>query len=89
MLRSAAETLALNALSWAAGEGALAEFLNASGLEVEDLRRRAGDSELLAAFLDFMLARETLLEAFCAAEKIYPQVLHEARRALPGANRES
>lgn len=85
MLRSAAETLALKALAWAANDGALGEFLATSGLAIEDLRRSAGDSDLLAAFLDFLLARDPLIQAFCESENIHPQLLHEARRALPGA----
>ena len=85
MLRSAAETLALKAIAWSASEGTLGEFLAASGLKIDDLRRGVGDSELLAAFLDFILARDGLIQAFCEAEEINPQILHEARRALPGA----
>jgi hypothetical protein len=85
MLRSAAETMALNAIAWAASEGALAPFLAESGLAIEDFRRRAGEAELLAAFLDFLLARDALAGAFCEAQEIDPQILHQARRALPGA----
>jgi hypothetical protein len=85
MLRSTAETLALRALAWGASVDILSAFLTDSGVAVEDLRSRAGDSELLAAFLDFILARDALAKAFCEADEINPQILHEARRALPGA----
>ena len=81
----AAETLALRALAWAAADGAaLAEFLTRSGLELDDLRARAADPELLAAFLDFVLSGDKVLRTVCAAEDLDPGDLHEARRALPG-----
>jgi hypothetical protein len=86
MQRSVAETLALRALSWAAEDGeALVDFLRVSGLEIEDLRARAGSSELLAAFMDFVLTGDAVAERLCRAEGIRPETLHEARRALPGA----
>jgi hypothetical protein len=86
MERAAAEILALKALAWAASDGeTLAEFLRISGLEFEDLRARAGSAELLAAFMDFVLAGDTVAERLCAAESLTPELLHQARRALPGA----
>ena len=85
MRADAAETLALRALAWAAADGAaLAEFLTRSGLELHDLRARAADPELLAAFLDFLLTGDKMLEALCAAEGLDPAQIHAARRALPG-----
>jgi hypothetical protein len=84
---SNAETLALKALGWAAADGeALAEFLRLSGLEIADLRARAADPELLAGLIDFVLASDARTEAFCAAEDITPELLHRARRALPGVS---
>ena len=86
MERSAAEILALRALAWAASDGeTLAEFLRISGVEPQDLRARAGSAELLAAFMDFVLAGDAVAERLCAAENISPEMLHRARRALPGA----
>jgi hypothetical protein len=85
MQAHAAETMALRALAWAAADGGvLAEFLTMSGLEIEDLRARAADPELLAAFLDFVLAGDRMLEVMCAEAKFDVADLHEARRALPG-----
>jgi hypothetical protein len=40
---------------------------------------------LLAAVIDFLLADEKLCADFVADENIAPQMLHAARRALPGA----
>ena len=86
MLGSAAETLALKALTRVAGDpSALQRFLSLSGLEFEELRSRAAEPELLAAVLDFLLGDDDLLRDFCASEGIDTKVVHTARRALPGA----
>jgi hypothetical protein len=50
-----------------------------------DLRERAGDPEILAAVLDFMLTDDSRIGAFCESLEIDPQTLQAARRALPGA----
>jgi len=86
MRSSAAQTLALKALAHLAGDGEnLLRFLRISGLEPDDLKQRAGDPELLAAVIDFLLSDEALCTGFLAAERIDPRMLHAARRALPGA----
>jgi hypothetical protein len=86
MQSSAAQTLALNALTHLAGDSEmLGRFLGISGLEPNDLRQRAGDPELLAAVIDFLLSDENLCTGFLAAEGIDAKELHAARRALPGA----
>ena len=55
MDRLNAEILALKALNWAATvQGTLPRFVAHSGVELDDLRRQAGDPELLAALLDFL-----------------------------------
>jgi len=85
MQRSDAETLALKGLSWLAGDPeTLLRFLDVSGLEPDDLKGRAGDPELLAAVMDFLLADDALLTAFCAGEGIEPALARKARMLLPG-----
>ena len=55
----------------AADEGVLAAFLESRrGSMSSDLRARAGDPELLAAVIDFLLADDSRLVAFCEAERI-------------------
>jgi hypothetical protein len=85
MHRSTAETLALKALGHlAADEECFARFLRISGVQLDDLRRRASEPELLAAVVDFLLSDEKLCESFLTAEQLGPQELHAVRRALPG-----
>ena len=86
MKTSAAEILALDALAYLASHSnGLPRFIALSGLAPEDLRNRAGDSELLASVIDFLLSDEVLCAGFLEAKKLDPRTLHAARRALPGA----
>ena len=90
MQSSAAETLALNALAFLAGDGEnLGRFLEVSGLYPQDLRERLNDPALLAAVLDFVLGEDKLLLAFAQSEAVDIKLVHAARRALPGAAPES
>ena len=85
MQRKIAETLALKGLTWLAGDPRLLlRFLDASGLEADDLRERADEPGLLAAVLDFLLLEDATLGQFCPAENIEPLTMHQARRLLPG-----
>ncbi|PKP73829.1 MAG: DUF3572 domain-containing protein [Alphaproteobacteria bacterium HGW-Alphaproteobacteria-6] len=81
----AAETLALKALGWIAGQDeVLAAFMAASGIGPEMLRKGAGEAEVLGAVLDFLLADEVRLIAFCDAAGLGYDAPMAARRALPG-----
>ena len=85
MQRTAAETLALKALAFLAGEEeTLGRFLDVSGLYPQNLRERLDDPALLAAVLDFVLGEDKLLLAFAQSEAVDPKLVHAARRALPG-----
>jgi hypothetical protein len=78
-----AEILALQALAWLAGQpDGIARFLAISGLEAADLRRAAGDLDLLGSLLDFLLANEPLLLEFCQDASISPKAIHMARHKL-------
>lgn len=86
MQRSAAETLALKALAFLAGDDeTIGRFLGSSGLYPQDLRERLDDPGLLAAVLEFVLGEDKLLLAFAQSEAVDPKLVHAARRALPGA----
>ena len=78
-----AEILGLEALTWVVAEpDALARFLAGSGVSGVDLREAAGSPELTVALLDFLLANEMLLLAFCQASGSDAASLHRARRLL-------
>jgi Protein of unknown function (DUF3572) len=81
-----AEILALEGLGWLAGDGeAIARFLNLSGIDPADLRQAAGEPGTAVAVLDFLLADDALLVAFCEQARISPKQLPAARQALGGA----
>ena len=76
----------MKVLAFLAGEDeALGRFLTLSGIHPQDLRERAADPLLLAAVLDFLLGDDELLTAFAQREGLDSKVVHQARRALPGA----
>jgi hypothetical protein len=86
MTPEAAETVALQALAYVVGEAAARErFLALSGAEPALLRTEAGNAAFLAGVLDFVLADEALLVAFCDAAEIAPETPQHARACLPGA----
>lgn len=88
MTSDEAELLALRALGHiAADEDLLGDFMALSGLSPEELRARAAEPEMLGGILDFMLADETRLLAFCEAEELRPELPARARLALPGGER--
>ncbi len=85
MRHDAAETIAIRALGWiAARDELVGAFLTATGAEAGDLARRAGEPEFLGFILDFLLADEAALVAFCEDAEIPPEEPMRARAALPG-----
>lgn len=85
MNRDEAELLAIRALGHIAGdEDLLGDFLSLTGLAPDELRLRVAEPEFLGGILDYMLADEARLLAFCEAEELRPQMPAAARRALPG-----
>lgn len=79
--------IALDALGHLAREeGLLRRFCHESGVDAASLRSLAGDAGFLGGVLDFMLADEMRLLAFCTAEGIAPEEPARARRALPGGD---
>lgn len=81
-----AEILALKALAFLAQSPEdLDRFVALSGVTAHDLRARADEPEILAAVMDFLLADDGRITGFCESEAIPPQLIHAARRALPGA----
>lgn len=84
--REAAETLALQALGWMAGEeGVLTAFLAASGAAPEDLRARALEPGFLGSVLDFLLTDDAWVVAFCDAAGLRYEQPMQAAMVLGGA----
>ena len=80
-----AENVALKALTWLVGnEELLPVFMGATGIGAEDLRNRAGEAELLASVLDFLMMDDAWVMAFCDTEGLEYQEPMRARMALPG-----
>lgn len=85
MSQEAAETIALNALAWLAGhDDLLPVFLGATGSDMADLRRSAGDPVFLAAVLDFVLMDDAWVLEFTRQAGIPPDTVSQARAGLPG-----
>jgi len=85
MTPDAAETMALRALAWLAGnEELLPVFLGSTGASVADLRARAGEPEFLGSVLDFLMMDDAWVVAFCDAEALAYETPMLARAALPG-----
>jgi hypothetical protein len=82
-IRQEAATLALQALAWTLGEPARADrLLGLTGLDAAELRRRAGDDDMLVATLCFLEGYEPDLIACAAAIGVKPDHLVAARRTL-------
>ncbi len=85
MTPDVAQTIALKALGFIANsEGALDRLMELSGLDRLTLRERAGEPEVLASLLDFLLMDEGLLVEFCQDEALDPKDIHMARHLLGG-----
>lgn len=85
MKQEAAETLALRALGWLAGNDELfAVFLGSTGASAGSLAEAAGQPEFLAAVLDFLLMDDAWVVAFCESEGLAYALPQQARAALPG-----
>jgi len=83
--QESAETLALTALGWLAGnEDLLPVFMGASGLSEDDLRARAADPEFLGAVLDFLMMDDAWVMQFCDETATAYAAPGQARAALPG-----
>lgn len=80
-----AEVLALRALGWIAGDGDLLQaFLATTGAAPGDLPALAREPDFLLSVLDFLLADDGRVIAFCDAAGYGRGEPMAARGALPG-----
>ena len=78
-----AEILAISALTETISDERRAQrFLDLSGIDTEELRRRAGEPSLLAAVLRFLEGHEPDLIDVAGAIGVKPEQLVAAREAL-------
>ncbi len=85
MQKERAETVAIQALGWLAGqEDLLGTFLGASGADVSDLKQMAQDSVALGAVLDFILMADAHVTGFCDDAGLPYDLPMQARQFLPG-----
>ena len=83
--REVAEIVAIQALSFVAGEPErLGLFLSESGIGPETLRSAAKDPQFLVSVLDFVLRDDETVQAFSAASQLHPTTIAAARQALGG-----
>ena len=83
--QDAAETLALKALTWLAGNDDLFPvFLGATGASAADIAADAGAPAFLGSVLDFVLMDDAWVTAFCDAASLPYDAPMLARMALPG-----
>ena len=81
----AAESLAIQALSFIAGEPErLGRFLAISGIGPEQIRAAAQEPLFLAGVLDHIASDERLLVSFATEIGIDPAAIAKARKALGG-----
>ena len=81
--REVAEIVAIQALSFVAGEPErLGLFLSESGIGPETLRSAASDPQFLVSVLDFVMRDDETVQAFCAVSELHPTNIAAARQAL-------
>jgi hypothetical protein len=84
---SGAETIAITALGFIAGDAELLpRFLAITGIETTTIREAAREPGFLAGVLDFLLAHEPSLIRFATETRTDPALVAEARRMLAGGN---
>lgn len=85
MKQDVAETIALAALGWLAGDDELLPvFLGATGATEADVRAGAEDPVFLGAVLDFLIMNDAWVVAFCDRQGLDYASPMAARQALPG-----
>lgn len=86
MVREAAEALALQALTYIAGDGErLGRFLAATGLGPAEIRRAAAEPGFLLGVLDYLAGDEILLTGFAQEAGFDPFDVGKARLVLSGS----
>ena len=81
--REAAEIVAIQALSFVAGDPErLGLFLAESGIGPETLRTAAADPRFLSSVLDFVMRDDATVKAFAGVSQLHPTNIAAAHQAL-------
>ena len=87
MAQEAAEALALQALTYIAGDGErLGQFLAETGAGPAEIRRAAAEPGFLAGVLDYLAGNEKLLTGFAKEAGFDPFDVAKARLVLSGGS---
>ena len=85
LTRERAEALAIQALTFIAGDGErLGRFLAVTGIGPAEIRAAAGEPGFLAGVLEYMASDERLIGAFADETGADPADFGKARAALAG-----
>jgi len=85
MRRDAAESLAIQALSYLAGEPErLGRFLTLTGIGPDRIRAAAASPGFLAGVLDHVASEDAMVTAFAAEAGVEPGEIERARAVLTG-----
>ncbi|KIN73215.1 DUF3572 domain-containing protein [Sulfitobacter guttiformis] len=85
LTRNAAETIAIETLTWLVGnEDLLPVFLGSTGASAADMRSAVDNPDFLGSVLDFIMMDDAWVIACCDAQRIPYERLAEARMGLPG-----
>lgn len=80
-----AQIVGIGALEWlVANEELLPVFLGASGATLDQIRDQAGNPELLASVLEFLMNDDAWVSACCDAQEWPHETLMQARLSMPG-----
>jgi hypothetical protein len=83
--QESAETVALQALGWLAGqEDLLPVFLGSTGASLSDLARGVAEPAFLRSVLDFLVQDDAWVVAFCDAKELDYSLPLQARAVLSG-----
>jgi len=86
LTQEAAEGLAVQALTFIAGDGErLGGFLAATGIGPAEIRAASAEPGFLAGVLEYLAADDRLITAFAAETGLDPQDVARAYAALGGA----
>ncbi|WP_226780491.1 DUF3572 domain-containing protein [Oceaniglobus trochenteri] len=85
MQQENAETIAVQALGWLAGQDdLLGVFMGATGVGADEIRKAAGHPDFLASVLDFLTMDDAWVVRFCDDAGLPYDAPMQARHALPG-----